>query len=63
MTGRFRMNINDFIAGKKITEEDIARLKKNREDNPYLGNMEQLASEDGKILNFILGGKMPESDQ
>ncbi|MBR2189955.1 MAG: hypothetical protein IJ860_11225 [Eubacterium sp.] len=57
------MNINDFIAGKKITEEDIARLKSNRERNPYLGNMEQLASGDGKILNFILGGKMPEEEE
>ena len=56
------MNIKDFMAGKKITEEDIAQLKKNREGNPYLNNMEQMTSEDGRIMNFILGGKMPSSE-
>ena len=53
------MNIKDFMAGKKITKEDIAQLKKNREGNPYLNSMEQMTSEDGRIMNFILGGKMP----
>lgn len=56
------MNIKEFMAGKKITEEDIARLKKNREGNPYLNSMEQMISEDGRIMNFILGGKMPSSE-
>lgn len=56
------MNIKDFMAGKKITEEDIAQLKKNREGNPYLNNMEQMTSNDGRIMNFILGGKMPSSE-
>ena len=56
------MNIKDFMAGKKITEEDIAQPKKNREGNPYLNNMEQMTSNDGRIMNFILGGKMPSSE-
>ena len=56
------MNIKDFMAGKKITEEDIAQLKKNREGNPYLNNMEQMTSNDGRIMNFILGGKIPSSE-
>ncbi len=57
------MNIKDFMAGKKITKEDIAQLKKNREGNPYLNSMEQMTSEDGRIMNFILGGKMPSSER
>lgn len=56
------MNMRDFLAGKKITEEDIAQLKKNREGNPYLGSMEQMASGDGGIMNFILNGKMPSAE-
>ena len=53
------MNIKDFMAGKKITEEDIARLKKNREGNPYLSNMESMTSGDGRIMQFVLGGGAP----
>ncbi|MBR0398125.1 MAG: hypothetical protein IJI10_07620 [Eubacterium sp.] len=55
------MNIKDFMAGKKITEVDIAQLRKNREGNPYLNSMEQMISEDGRIMNYILSGKMPSS--
>lgn len=56
------MNIKEFMAGKKITEEDIEQLKKNREGNPYLNSMDQMTSGDGRIMNFILSGKMPSSE-
>lgn len=56
------MNIREFMEGKKITDEDIAQLKRNREGNPYLNSMEQMTSDNGKIMQFVLGGKMPKSE-